>query len=289
MAERPRFQPGDFALNLLLRGIIGFALLLPYRWRVPAMGGLMAQVLGPLAGYRRRALANLALVWPDMPTAARQTVARRALNNVGRSLIENYSPRLFRRRLAGTTATGPGVAVLQSRAATGQSVILASGHYGNYEAARHVLAAQGLEIAALYRPMSNRYVNAHYVQTLAAVGAPIFARGRAGTTGFVRHLKSGGTMAMLFDLHVVNGSPIPFLGKPALTALSAAEMALRYDAPLIPFYATRGADGLGFAVVLDAPIPRDTALNMTRALTRSLESRIAARPDQWFWIHRRWK
>jgi KDO2-lipid IV(A) lauroyltransferase len=83
--------------------------------------------------------------------------------------------------------------------------------------------------------------------------------------------------------------PIRFLGKPARTALSAADLALRYDAPMIPIYATRRSNGLDFDVVVEAPISRGTPLEMTEAVTRSLEARILATPGQWFWIHRRWK
>ena len=135
--------------------------------------------------------------------------------------------------------------------------------------------------------MRNRYFNSHYVRTMEAFGGPVFPQGRSGTAGFVRHLKAGGLLVLLFD-QSAKGAQIDFLGKPARTALSAAELALRYDAVLIPFYATRAADGLSFSVELEAPIPPSTAIDMTIALTRSLEARIKSDPGQWFWIHRRW-
>jgi len=289
MAAKTPFHLSDFAQNVVLRGLIGLALLLPYRWRVGAMGRVMAHGVGPLAGYRRRALDNLALVWPDRPAAERLAIATAALDNVGRALIENYSARPFKARMSRVTPTGPGVAVLQAARDAGRAVVLVSGHFGNYEAARACLQARGTEVGALYRPMSNRFFNTHYVQTLQAMGGPNFAKGRPGLAGFMRHLRQGGTMALLFDLHATDGVAIDFLGRPALTALSAADMALRYDAPLIPFYATRAANGLDFEVSLETPIPHGTPRAMTEALTRSLEARILATPGQWFWIHRRWK
>ena len=283
-----RFQPLAFAQNLLVRGLIGFALMLPYRLRVPLVGALMRRVIGPIAGYRRRAIDNLALVWPEMAPSARLKIADQALDNAGRLLIENYSTRAFTARQAGVVPTGAGVAALDLAMAAGRPVILVSGHFGNYEAARACLVARGARIGGLYRPMTNPYFNAHYVATMEAFGGPIFAQGRAGTGGFVRHLKSGGLLVLLFDQSAA-GEVIDFLGKPAQTALSAAELALRYGADLIPFYATRQSDGLSFAVELEAPIPPTTALDMTRHLTKSLEARVRADPGQWFWIHRRWK
>jgi KDO2-lipid IV(A) lauroyltransferase len=278
----------DFAQNLVVRGVIGLALALPYRWRVPLVGGLMRRIVGPLAGYKARARDNLAMIWPDLPVPQRHAIADQALDNAGRTLIENYSTAEFTARQANVSPIGPGVAALQSARAAHRAVILVSGHFGNYEAARAALVAQGLQIGGLYRPMSNRYFNAHYVRTMEAFGGPIFAQGRAGTAGFVRHLKAGGLLVLLFDQHAA-GEPIDFLGKPALTALSAAELALRYNADLIPFYGTRNPDGLTFTVELESPIPHSTPLAMTTALTRSLESRVRANPGQWFWIHRRWK
>jgi len=283
-----QFQPVAFAQNLVARGLIGFALMLPYRMRVWLLGALMRHVLGPIAGYRRRALNNLALIWPDLPLARRREIAGQALNNAGRTLIENYSTAAFTARQSGVIPTGLGVAALDKAMAAGRPVILVSGHFGNYEAARACLVARGARIGGLYRPMSNPYFNAHYVETMAAFGGPIFASGRAGTTGFVRHLKSGGLLVLLFDQSAA-GHPIEFLGKSAQTALSAAELALRYGADLIPFYGTRQSDGLSFAVELESPIPPTTPLEMTQSLTRSLEARIRAHPGQWFWIHRRWK
>lgn len=288
MTQPQPFQPVAWAQDRLARGLIGLALALPYRWRVPAMGWLMRRVVGPLTGYRRRALDNLAMIWPDMAPATRKAIADQVLDNAGRTLIENYSTAEFTTRAAAITPTGPGLAALEAARAVGRPVILVTGHFGNYEAARAALVARGHVIGGLYRPMSNPYFNAHYVATMEAFGGPVFAQGRAGTAGFVRHLKSGGHLVLLFDQHA-QGAVIPFLGKPAHTATSAADLALRYGADLIPFYATRQPDGLTFTVELEAPVPPSDPEEMTRALTRSLEARVTAAPGQWFWVHRRWK
>ena len=286
--SEPAFQPLAFVQNLVVRGLIGLGLALPYAWRVPLLGAILRGPVGRIAGYRQRAEANLAQIWPDMPFTQRANIATEALDNAGRTLIENYSTKGFLARQSQLVPQGPGVAALAKARSENRAVILVSGHFGNYEAARACLVAQGYTIGGLYRPMSNRYFNAHYVRTMEAFGGPIFPQGRAGTTGFVKHLKAGGLLVLLFDQRA-GSDYIDFLGEPARTALSAAELALRYKADLIPFYATRQPDGLRFAVDLEAPIPHTTALEMTTALTRSLEARVKAHPGQWFWIHRRWR
>jgi Kdo2-lipid IVA lauroyltransferase/acyltransferase len=284
---RPPFQPLAFAQDLIARGLIGFALALPYTWRVPLMGWLMRRLVGPLAGYRKRADENLAMIWPELPQVRRDQIASACLDNAGRTLMENYSTADFTARQAQLVPQGPGVAALHAAQAEGRAVILVSGHFGNYEAARACLVAQGFTIGGLYRPMTNPYFNAHYIRTMEAFGGPVFPQGRSGTAGFVKHLRAGGLLVLLFDQRA-SGEWIDFLDKPARTALSAAELALRYKADLIPFYATRRADGLSFDIALEAPIAPASALEMTQALTQSLEARVRAHPEQWFWVHRRW-
>jgi KDO2-lipid IV(A) lauroyltransferase len=137
--------------------------------------------------------------------------------------------------------------------------------------------------------MKNPFFNAHYVKTMEAFGGPVFAQGRKGTAGFVRHLKDGGQLVLLFDQHVQRAPLFDFLGRSATTAMSAAELALRYDALLIPFYGIRQPDGLSFDSVLEAPVPHSDAITMTQALNDSLAARINADPEQWFWVHRRWR
>jgi Kdo2-lipid IVA lauroyltransferase/acyltransferase len=285
----PAFRPDHFVVNLAARGLIGLALALPYAWRVGFVGWLMRQVIGPLAGYGQRARENLALIWPDRPDAERRAIAAASLDNAGRTLIENYSTADFTARARMIEPTGPGYAALQAARAAGRPVILVSGHFGNYEAARASLVARGFAIGGLYRNLSNRYFNAHYVKTMQAFGGPVFPQGRSGTAGFVRHLKDGGQLVLLFDQDVPSGPPLPFLGYPARTALSAAELALRFKADLIPFFATRLPDGLAFKIELDAPIPHSDPEAMMLAVTEALEARIIRDPGQWFWIHRRWK
>jgi len=291
MSDRkdPSFRLDHFLVNLAARGLIGLALALPYRARLAFTGWLMRRVIGPVAGYGSRARENLALIWPDRPEAERAAIAAASLDNAGRTLIENYSTRDFTSRAKAIEPEGPGYAALIAARNARRPVILVSGHFGNYEAARASLVARGFDIGGLYRNLSNRYFNAHYVRTMQAFGGPVFPQGRAGTAGFVRHLKEGGQLVLLFDQDVPGAPALPFLGHPARTALSAAELALRLKADLIPFFATRQPDGVSFRVELDAPIPPSDPETMTLAITRALETRILAHPGQWFWIHRRWK
>ncbi|PHR00277.1 MAG: lauroyl acyltransferase, partial [Sulfitobacter sp.] len=157
---------GHYLTNAVIVGLVRFALMIPYSARLSFVGWMVERVVGPLAGYRKRARQNLAMIWPEISDDRRDEIADRCLNNVGRSFIENYSPREFPDRMAKNTPTGAGVSALEQAAATGRAVILVTGHYGNYEATRACLVARGYDIGGLYRDMKNPYFNAHYVKTM---------------------------------------------------------------------------------------------------------------------------
>lgn len=285
----PAGTRAEWLQDRALRSLIGGMNRLPYATRIAAMGRIVAYGVAPLAGYRRRAMDHLAQSFPDMDKATRRNLAIRVCDNFGRTVTENYANRAFAAQLADTQATGDGLGPLAQARADGRPVIFITGHFGNFEAPRHVLTRDGLTVGGLYRPMANGFVDRHYRQTMTSWGGPVFAQGGRGTIGFARHIKRGGMGTLLFDVHVSRAPAIPFMGRPALTSLAAAEMALRFNALLIPYFGIRQPDGLSFDVVVESPIPHTDPLTMMIQATQRLEARIAAHPEQWFWVHRRWK
>lgn len=279
----------DWLQDRALRVIIGGALLLPYGIRVRAGGWLFANILAPIAGYSTRIRDNLNLIFPDLPTAEVTRLIHAVANNTGRTVIEIYSGAQFVQRVIQTPLTGPGLAALEQAHETKRPVILVTGHFGNYDASRAGLIARGFRVGALYNPMGNRFFNSHYVRAISRIGTPLFPRGKRGLGEMVRFLRGGGMLGLLMDQRIHRAPLLPFLGQPARTAFSAADLALRYDALLVPTYAIRRADGLSFDIVIEQPIPHSTPQEMTLALNVSLEAQVRSHPDQWFWIHRRWR
>ncbi|NRB18153.1 MAG: lysophospholipid acyltransferase family protein [Rhodobacteraceae bacterium] len=274
--------------NLFLRGIITGLGLIPYRWRVPVMGRLVS-ALAPIVGFDKRVRNNLKLTRPDLPEPEVARLCREVSNNAGRTLIELYAGQPFLDRAHAAPVSGPGLAALEAARAEGRPVILVTGHFGNYDAARSNLIGRGYKMGALYRRMANPYFNAHYVRTIEQIGKPMFEQGRRGMMEMVRHLKGGGIIAIVADLHSIGGKKIDFFGKPAVTSVVPAELALKYNAAMIPVYAIRQANGLDFEITLHAEIPHSDPVTMTRAVCDDLETLVRQHMGQWFWIHRRWK
>ncbi|NIY79015.1 lysophospholipid acyltransferase family protein [Celeribacter sp. HF31] len=280
---------GQYLGNLATRGLLAMALSLPYRTRVRFMGWFMARVFAPLAGYSNRVRENLNHVLPDLPEAEVRRLMRAVPDNAGRTLIEIYSGPEFIAKMKDIRFDGPGAEILREARDTRRPVILHTGHFGNYDVPRAALIAHGYDVGSLYNPMKNKFFNAHYVKAIGTIGQPLFPRGRKGYAQLLKHLKSGGMIGFLSDVYVHQGAMLTFFGKPARTALSAAELALKYDALLVPIYGVREADGLNFRVQVEAPIAHGAPEDMAQALNDSLEAITRQHMEQWFWIHRRWK
>lgn len=279
----------DRFVVVFARLFLWLSMRLPYERRVPVAGWVFSRIIAPVAGYRARVRDNLAKVRPDLDQAEVRRLMRAVPDNVGRTLVEIWSGQEFIDRVRGLPLTGPGVPALELALAEGRPAVLATGHVGNYDAVRARLIATGYRVGALYKPMKNDGFNEIYVRAISQIGTPLFARGTHGLGEMVRHLKSGGMLGLLMDQHIGSGVMLTFFGAPAMTATSAADLALKYKADLIPIYALREPNGLDFRIVVEAPIAPDTPEAMTQAVNDSLETLVRAHMDQWFWIHRRWK
>lgn len=259
----------------------------PFERRRAVAAAVFARVLTPIAKYDKRIRDNLAYVRPELSADEVAAHVYEVPRNVGRTLSELFSPEDIARVAQHTPLSGAGLAAIEAAQAEGRPSILVSGHYGNYDVIRSALIQRGLNVGGFYRPMNNPYFNEIYVRTISKIGTPLFPRGREGMAKMVRFLKGGGTLAILIDQRMGNGVEATFFGKRAYTATSVADLALKYNAVVVPCYATRMGDG--FEAVFEAPIDHGTPMEMIQALNDSLEAQVRQNSTQWFWIHRRWK
>jgi KDO2-lipid IV(A) lauroyltransferase len=287
MAERP-VSFGERLVYRVVMALLWLLGLLPHRLRLRVAGAVMALLAGPL-GQRRRVRDNLALVMPDLPQAEVRRIETGVARTIGHVFAEVFAPEDIAQAARAAVLEGPGVPALEEARAAGRPIILASGHFGNYEVFRVAMMQRGHDMGALYRPFNNRPFDDRYKATLLAGGGKLFARGREGLTEMVRHIRKGGTLGILHDQHMDRGEALTFFGKRAMTATMPAHLALKYDALLVPIYATREVDGTRFRLEAEAPIPHTDERAMMQALNDSLEARVRGNMDQWIWTHQRWK
>lgn len=275
--------------DILARGLLGATMLLPYAKRVQCVGWVVSNVVAPLTGWRKRVIANLAYVAPEISPKEANKIAKKVCNNVGRTLIEIYSGDEFVDRVVNSEIGGPGQAALEQARDAGKACVLVTAHLGNYDAVRGKLSREGYPMAALYRPMDNEGFNTHYVNAISKVAEPVYPTDARGITSLVRHLKDGGNIGIVADVGATNAPLLEFYGKPAHTPLSAAEWALKYKALMIPVFGIRKLDGLNFRIHVAEPIPPSTPEVMMQAYNDIVEGIVRTHTNQWFWVHRRWK
>ena len=258
-----------------------------------ARGRLAAAILGLgtrwLPPFRNRIEEGLTRVYPDMPRSERDKIATEVGRNMGRTLSEILHNSEFCQKIDRFHASGPGLEALQTARAQGKGAIIVSAHFGQWEAIRHVLKSRDMETGAVYRPNNNPWYERHFLKGILCGGAPTVAKGRAGTMEMVRHIRKGGFFAILPDQWVYEGPRIPFLGHGADTTLAPAELALKYQIPLVPAFGLRRENGIDIDVEFEEGIPHTDAEQMMIEFNNRLATRIHANPGQWYWLHRRWK
>ncbi len=259
----------------------------PIATRSRIIGWITANVAGRLPHIRKRVDSNLQRAFPDMNEADRRAIHKRMSHNVGQTLSEILYNRDFRTQTHRFDVTGAGMAVLEACQRDGRGAMIISGHFGQWEAIRHLLAERGMETGAVYRPTNNQFYEPYFLRGIKLGGEPIVPRGLAGMRQMIKTLRGGGFMAVLIDQRQNDGDKIPFMGHDALTSTAAAELSLKLDIPMVPVFAKRMPDGR-FKIDFEAPIPSTEALAMTIEANRRLEARVRADPDQWFWVHKRW-
>lgn len=188
-----------------------------------------------------------------------------------------------------------GLEHLDKALAMGRGVIAVSGHFGYWEAFNIAMAARGHSVHVVRRAMDNPWMNADFERYWKRLGTNILWRAGATREG-IRALKAGGIVTLYVDQDARrHGVFVPFLGLPASTIRGPAILSLKTGAPIVGYAVTRQGDGRSLVqieepFVADPALPTDEAvLQATRRLTEALERRILAAPEQWMWIHRRWK
>ena len=276
----------------LLRGALGLLRVLgPVR--ASNLGGAVARCIGPLLPVSRVAHANLRLALPALDATARQRIVRGVWDNLGRTVAEMPHVAGLRATEAGPGWEIVGEAVVRGLAAQGGPMVFVSGHLGNWEVLPVCAASFGLTMANFYRAPANALVDAMLLD-LRGVASGQFRKGASGARQALAHLGRGGSLAMLVDQKMNDGIASPFFGHMAMTAPAAAAFALRFGCPVVPAYTERLGPAR-FRVVCEAPLPlpasgrrgHDIAL-LTRDINACLERWIAARPESWLWLHRRW-
>lgn len=269
--------------------VFSIAALFPMALRQRMFIAIFARVFAPLMGWPKRIRTHIGFAMPEVARDKHDQIARQTCRNLGATLFEIFTPAYIQTLAQHAQITGPGSDAINHAITDKTPVILVSGHFGNYDIIRSKMVANGVDLGGLYRPLNNEWLNKTYVRAISQTGTPLFSRDKAGFTDMLKHIKGGGSVALLIDQHMDKGLPVTFFGKTAYTSGSAAQLALKHKRPLIPIYAIRQSNGRDFTIWVDTPVVHSDPTTMTQELNDSLERVVRRNIDQWAWPHRRWK
>ena len=253
------------------------------------LGGQICKLLLPrLPKYYKRVNNNLEFIYPNMSDLERKDFIKENSKMIGESFTELMFNKEFHEHYNRIKYNRKELLPLIEARKVGRPIIIVSGHIGSWEAVRAILKRSNLTSAALYQRNKNVFYEKLHYNAIIEGGEPIFEVGPSGTRKMISLIRSGGIIAMMIDQAVKEGKYVPFLGKPAKTSTSIAEISIKYKALLIPAYGIREKDGY-IAVSFDPPVELTNPDKITNELNRSLKLRIDTNPTQWYWPHRRWK
>jgi KDO2-lipid IV(A) lauroyltransferase len=260
-----------------------------------ASGRVLGRAAHWLAGNARRtALANVALVFPELDARGRRELVRRCFAELGAYLGETVA--LLHRRGNATPLplSREARAVLDDARAEGRGVVFASAHLGPWERVAASLVAAGVPLVALARESYDPRFSRLYERLRAAHGVRVVWRGAPGAAArILRTLRSGDVLGVPMDLRSrVASCDAPFLGHPAPTAIGPARIALRSGAPVVVGTAAPADDGSLVVTatriaVTGLPADGSAATALTARINAELSRRIVAMPHAWVWMHDR--
>ncbi len=268
--------------------LITFLKVLPFEKRVYWGGRLCKIVLPRVRNFHKRVDTNLRFIYPNMSYQKRKEFIKENSKMIGESFIELMFNREFQKLKNKIIYNKKELIPLIEARKINRPIIVISGHIGSWEAVRAVLNKYGLTSGAIYQRNRNIFYERLHLSAIKEGGEPILEVGTSGTRKMISLIKSGGVIALMIDQAVKEGKYFKFLGRPARTSTSIAEISLRYNALLIPAYGIRGTDRR-IGVTFDKPIELGTVSSITREMNTSLEKRVKKHPTQWYWPHRRWK
>lgn len=261
------------------------------------VGRALGHALGVLAwllvrGERRKALANIAIAFPDWSAAERRRTIRRMFRHLGVTLFEMlWLPNLDERTRAATTTIENAEPALEA-VRQGKGIIGITGHCGNWEWLA-ACAATLIPLTVIQRERRERGLGDLVASLRATAGIHTIDRGSGDSAReMIRAIRGQRMLAFLLDQNIrAESVKVPFFGRPALTPIGPAKLAIRAETPIVCIFITRDEQGRQHIRYNDPICPRrgDDPVAVTAEITRQIEAHIRTAPDQWVWMHDRWR
>ena len=254
-------------------------------------GGWLLRLIGPLTSKHHIARTNIKIAFPDLNEGEVSRLLKDQWDNCGRTFAE--FPALHRLK-AFDKNSHISVDGLDKLKAHNPAVIV-TGHFANWEIMALIMTQAGLPVQITYRKINNPHIDARVRKKREAYGTKLLVQksGVKGARELIDAIDRGESVALLNDQKFNEGLSLPFFGQEAMTATGTVRLALKTGQPLVPISIAR--DGARFHMQVHDPIKLELTgdrsydtMSGVLKVNRFLEDIIRTRPEQWFWVHRRW-
>lgn len=283
----------EFGAFRLASALIG---VLPERVAL-SLAGLLGSLAGNVLRIRRTDVDHhLETAFPDATPEWRRGVARASYRHLAREVVATFRLSVSSADDVRRRTTVHGLQELKAALEEGRGAIVITGHLGNWEIGGASLAARGIPLDAVVFPQRNPLFDRHLTDARARLGITVIAKADAGWM-VLESLRKGRVMALMADQNIRTRPVfVDFFGVPAATAKGPAVFALRTGAPVFLGVSLRepGWPARYRVLIERVPVARTGGLNadvlhLTRAHVALLEDHVRSAPEQYFWLHRRWK
>ena len=277
-----------------VRGLMGLFSLLPID-AASACGGYLARWIGPVLGVSRGAAARLQEFFPDKSKSEIQDIVADMWENLGRTVAEFPHLSKLDTTVSNDRIELVGAETIDGLKSRGQASIFFSAHFANWELVPLTVDQRSMKTTIAYREANNPLVDKRTRDLRArAVTASHVPKGAAGAKALLLALKNGESLGLLVDQKMNDGIAVPLFGRDAMTAPALAQLALKFNAPIVPIHCER-LKGARFRIVVEDPLTvsisgdKSTDIyNIMCQVNAHIEAWVRENPAQWMWLHKRW-
>ena len=256
------------------------------------ISGKIVFIIGPFFRSRNLIRSNILKALPNSDENKIKKISKMMWQNYGRILAEYMFIKEFRRSKVKDNIEIIGQKKLDAIKESNDPVIFISGHFNNFELMAMHLEKSGINLAALYRPLNNKFLNFIMEKIRKKyICKNQIKKGLSGTRELIKCFKNNISVALMIDQRVSQGIKSNFFGQAALTTTIPAQFVKKYNCTIVPVYIER-KNNINFKITIHKPLKYkedDTIENITLKLNILLEKMICENPDQWIWSHNRWK
>lgn len=286
-----------FALYLTLKSFLEVGGRLPFGLTKALGPQISGAALRLMPRARRRIQTHLEMAFPELDDRQRNAIMHGCSRHFGLMLAE--IAKLWRAGPEHVEAVCEieGLEHLERALDNGRGAMFVTAHCGNWELLSARLPVAGIPLISAVRELADPRLDRLVKTTRTRFGTEIVPRGPAAGRQLARSLARNKVCGLLIDQDIrdVPGVFVPFFGRPAWTPSGAATLSIRMRCPTIPGFIHRRPDGTHTVQILP-PLAtptegtlEDQVLELTAAATAAIERQIRAYPEQWVWMHRRWR